>query len=135
MEAIGGRENLSSPTPCFIAGKEILRRFLDEPKSYEWACRVLANRLNVLIEETGPHLVLPGNGLFGALYALVKTGGRPCEAFADRLIEESGVVTVPCNQFYGGEAHAVRLSLVFVPWTPGDGGWVASVKALQFALS
>ncbi len=135
MEAIVGRENLSSPTPSFIAGKEVLRRFLDEPKSYEWVCRVLANRLNILIEETGPHLMLPGNGLFGALYVLVSTGDEPCKPFADRLIEQSGIVTVPCNQFYGGEAHAVRLSLVSVPWTEGEEGWIASVKALKSALS
>ncbi len=135
MEAIVGRENLSSPTPSFIAGKEILRRFLDQPKSYEWVCRVLANRLNILIEETGPHLILPGNGLFGALYVLVSTGNQPCKPFADRLIEESGIVTVACNQFYGGEAHAVRLSLVSVPWTESEEGWIASVKALKSALS
>ncbi len=135
MEAIVGRENLSSPTPSFIAGKEILRRFLDEPRSYEWVCRVLANRMNILIEETGPHLMLPGNGLFGALYVLVSTGDQPCKPFADRLIEESGIVTVPCSQFYGGEAHAVRLSLVSVPWTEGEDGWIASVKALKAALS
>lgn len=135
MEAIVGRENLSSPTPSFIAGKEVLRRFLDEPRSYEWVCRVLANRLNILIEEMGPHLVLPGNGLFGALYVLVNTGDQPCKPFADRLIEESGIVTVPCNQFYGGEAHAVRLSLVSVPWSENEEGWIASVKALKAALS
>lgn len=135
MEAIVGRENLSSPTPSFIAGKEVLRRFLDEPRSYEWVCRVLANRLNILIEEAGPHLMLPGNGLFGALYVLVSTGDQPCKPFADRLIEESGIVTVPCNQFYGGEAHAVRLSLVSVPWSEDEEGWIASVRALKSALS
>ncbi len=135
MEAIVGRENLSSPTPSFITGKEVLRRFLDEPRSYEWVCRVLANRLNILIEETGPHLILPGNGFFGALYVLVSTSNQPCKPFADRLIEESGIVTVPCNQFYGGEAHAVRLSLVSVPWTENEDGWIASVKALKSALS
>lgn len=135
MEAIVGRENLSSPTPSFIAGKEVLRRFLDNPKSYEWVCRVLANRLNILIAEMGEHLLLPGNGLFGALYVLVKTGDQPCKPFADRLIEQNGIVTVPCNQFYGGEAHAVRLSLVSVPWTAAEEGWIASVKALKAALT
>jgi len=135
MEAIVGRENLSSPTPSFIAGREVLKRFLDEPRSYEWVCRVLANRLNILIEEMSEHLLLPGNGLFGALYALVKTGEQPCKPFADRLIEEKGIVTVPCNQFYGGEAHAVRLSLVSVPWTENEEGWIASVKALKAALA
>jgi aspartate/methionine/tyrosine aminotransferase len=135
MEAIVGRENLSSPTPSFIAGTEVLKRFLDQPKSYEWVCRVLANRLNILIDEMKEHLLLPGNGLFGALYVLVKTGDKPCKPFADALIEKSGIVTVPCNQFYGGEAHAVRLSLVSVPWTEDEAGWIASVKALKAALA
>jgi len=135
MEAIVGRENLSSPTPSFIAGTEVLKRFLDQPKSYEWVCRVLADRLTLLVQEMGEHLMLPGNGLFGALYVLVKTGDQPCKPFADRLIEESGIVTVPCNQFYGGEAHAVRLSLVSVPWTEGEEGWRASVAALKSAMS
>jgi len=135
MEAIVGRENLSSPTPSFIAGTEVLRRFLDQPKSYEWVCRVLADRLTLLVEEMSDHLLLPGNGLFGALYVLVKTGDQPCKPFADRLIEESGIVTVPCNQFYGGEAHAVRLSLVSVPWSEGEEGWRASVAALKSAMS
>jgi aspartate/methionine/tyrosine aminotransferase len=135
MEAIVGRENLSSPTPSFIAGAEVLRRFLDEPKSYEWVCRVLANRLTILIERMGDHLLLPQNGLFGALYALVKTGENACKEFADSLIEKSGIVTVPCNQFYGGEAGAVRLSLVSVPWTEGEEGWIASVEALKAAMS
>lgn len=134
MEAIVGRENLSSPTPSFIAGTEVLKRFLDEPKSYEWVCRVLANRLTILIERMGDHLLLPQNGLFGALYVLVKTGDNACKAFADSLIEKSGIVTVPCNQFYGGEAGAVRLSLVSVPWTEGEEGWIASVEALRAAM-
>ncbi|NLE96233.1 MAG: pyridoxal phosphate-dependent aminotransferase [Dehalococcoidia bacterium] len=135
MEAIIGRENLSSPTPSFITGKEVLKRFLDKPTSYAWVCRVLANRLNILIREMGDHLLLPGNGLFGALYVLIKTGDQPCKPFADRLIEQSGIVTVPCNQFYGGEAHAVRLSLVSVPWTEDEAGWIASVAALKAALA
>ena len=135
MEAIVGRENLSSPTPSFLAGTEVLRRFLDKPQSYEWVCRVLANRLTILVKEMGEHLLLPGNGLFGALYVLVKTGQEPCKPFADRLIEKSGIVTVPCNQFYGGEAHAVRLSLVSVPWSEDEAGWIASVQALKKALS
>ncbi len=135
MEAIIGRENLSSPTPSFIAGTEVLRRFLDQPRSYEWVCRVLANRLNILIEEMGEHLLLPGNGLFGALYVLVRTGNEPCKPFADALIEKAGIVTVPCNQFYGGEAHAVRLSLVSVPWSEDEEGWLTSVRALKSALA
>jgi len=135
MEAIVGRENLSSPTPSFITGKEVLRRFLDQPRSYEWVCRVLANRLNILIRELGDRLLLPGNGLFGALYVLVKTGDQPCKPFADQLIEKNGIVTVPCNQFYGGEANAVRLSLVSVPWTESEEGWISSVGALKSALS
>jgi len=135
MEAIVGRENLSSPTPSFITGKEVLRRFLDQPRSYEWVCRVLANRLNILIRELGDRLLLPGNGLFGALYVLVKTGDQACKPFADQLIEKNGIVTVPCNQFYGGEANAVRLSLVSVPWTESEEGWISSVGALKSALS
>ncbi len=135
MEAIVGRENLSSPTPSFIAGTEVLKRFLDQPRSYEWVCRVLANRLTTLIERMGDHLLLPANGLFGALYVLVKTGDEPCKGFADRLIDQTGIVTVPCNQFYGGEAGAVRLSLVSVPWTEDDAGWIASVEALKAAFS
>jgi len=83
----------------------------------------------------GEHLLLPGNGLFGALYVLVKTGDQPCKPFADRLIEQNGIVTVACNQFYGGEAHAVRLSLVSVPWTEKEEGWIASVKALKSAFA
>jgi len=134
MEAIVGRENLSSPTPSFIAGTEVLRRFLDQPKSYEWVCRVLANRLSILVKEMGDYLILPKNGLFGALYVLVNTGDQPCKPFADKLIADSGIVTVPCNQFYGGEAHAIRLSLVSVPWTEGEEGWIASVQALKAAM-
>jgi len=134
MEAIVGRENLSSPTPSFIAGTEVLSRFLDEPKSHEWVCRVLANRLTILIDRLGDHLMLPKNGLFGALYVLVKSSGQPCKSFADQLIEKSGIVTVPCNQFYGGEAGAVRLSLVSVPWSEDEAGWIASVEALKAAI-
>ena len=135
MEAIIGRENLSSPTASFIAGKEILQRFLQQPVSYEWVCRVLAGRLTVLMAEIGERLMLPGNGMFGALYVPVLTGQSGSKAFADKLIEEFGIVTVPGDQFYGGPANAVRLSLVSVPWNEGEEAWIASVKALKGALA
>jgi len=135
MEAIIGRENLSSPTASFIAGTEILQRFLQQPVSYEWVCRVLAGRLTVLMEEIGERLMLPGNGVFGALYVPVLTGQSSSKAFADELIEDFGIVTVPGDQFYGGPANAVRLSLVSVPWTEGEEAWIASVKAFKAALA
>jgi len=135
MEAIIGRENLSSPTASFIAGKEILQRFLQQPTSYEWVCRVLAGRLTVLMEQIGERLMLPGNGMFGALYVPVLTGQSGSKAFADKLIEDFGIVTVPGDQFYGGPANAVRLSLVSVPWSEGEEAWIASVKALKAALA
>jgi len=134
MEAIIGRENLSSPTPSFIAGAHILRNFLEQPKSYEWVCRVLAERLTVLMEEIYEYLILPKNGVFGALYTLIRTGQTDGKAFADKLIEKYGIVTVPANPFYGGPVNAVRLSLVSVPWSEGDEEWISSVKALKQAL-
>jgi len=45
---------------------------------------VLATRLTILME----HVILPKNG---------KTKDK---AFADKLIEEYGIVTVPAEQFY-----------------------------------
>ncbi|RLI17501.1 hypothetical protein DRO54_11440 [Candidatus Bathyarchaeota archaeon] len=134
MEAIIGRENLSSPTPSFIAGTHLLRKFLENPTSYEWICRVLANRLTILMEEIHDYLILPKNGIFGALYALIKTGETDGKVFANRLIEKYGIVTVPANSFYGGPVNAVRLSLVSVPWSEGDEEWISSVKALKQAL-
>ena len=134
MEAIIGRENLSSPTPSFIVGAQILERFLEQPISHEWVCNVLADRLTILMEEVREHLILPGNGVFGALYVLVRTGQADGKAFADRLIKTHGIVTVAGEQFYGGPVNAVRLSLVSVPWSEGDEAWVEGVKALKDAL-
>jgi len=134
MEAIIGRENLSSPTPSFIAGFQILKRFLEQPLSYEWICKVLADRLTVLMEQIGEHLILPRNGMFGALYVLLRTGKIEGKDFADRLIRDYGIVTIPAEQFYGGSVNAVRLSLVSVPWSEGDEGWLSSVNVLKKAL-
>jgi len=134
MEAIIGRENLSSPTPSFIAGTHILRNFLRHPVSYEWVCRVLAERLTILMEEVYEYLILPKNGIFGALYTLIRTGQTDGKIFADKLIDKYGIVTVPANSFYGGPVNAVRLSLVSVPWSERDEEWISSVKALKQAL-
>lgn len=134
MEAIIGRENLSSPTSSFIIGTDIMKGFLDRPTSYEWICRVLAGRLTTLIREIGDHLLLPGNGMFGALYVPVLTGRVTARDFADRLINEYGVVTVPGDQFFGGPSPAVRVSLVSVPWSESEEAWAESVAALKHAL-
>lgn len=134
MNAIIGRENLSSPTSSFIVGAAVLRRFLETPASHKWLCRVLANRLTILMEEIPEHLMLPGNGMFGALYVLVRTSQEAAKV-ADKLIKEHGIVTVPGDQFYGGPVNAVRLSLVSVPWSEGEEEWIQSVKALKKALA
>lgn len=134
MEAIIGRENLSSPTSSFIIGTEVMKSFLDRPTSYEWICRVLAGRLSTLMREIGDHLLLPGNGMFGALYVPVLAGNMPARDFADRLINDYGVVTVPGDQFFGGPAPAVRVSLVSVPWSESEEAWAESVSALKNAL-
>jgi len=133
MQAILARECLSSPTPSFIVAKAVLNAFLAKPITHVWTCRVLAERLTVLMEEVGDHLILPGNGTFGALYVLLRTpedGAR----FAAKLLEEHGVVVVPGEGFYGGPVSAVRLSLVATPWTEGDEEWLSAVKALRKAL-
>jgi aspartate/methionine/tyrosine aminotransferase len=131
MEAIVGRENLSAPTLSFITGTHMLQRFLENPIAHEWMCEILANRITVLLEEEIP-LLLPKNGLYGALYALVKT---PTEGkrFSDMLLSK-GLVTVPGFSFYGEPIDAVRLSLVAVPWVEGDEKWIESVRALRRAL-
>jgi len=131
MEAIIGRENLSAPTLSFITGAHILRMFLENPVTHEWMCEILANRITVLLEERIP-LLLPKNGLYGALYALVKT---PIEGtkIADDLLNK-GMVTVSGASFYGEPVNAVRLSLVAVPWVEGDEKWIDSVRALKKAL-
>lgn len=133
MNGIIGRENLSSPMSSFISGAEILKRFLENPVSHEWLCTVLANRLTVLMEEIPEYLMLPRNGMFDALYALVKTNQESTQV-AERLMKEYGVVTIAGNQFYGGPVNAVRVSLVSVPWGEGDETWIQSVKALKKAL-
>jgi len=134
MNAILGRENLSSPTVSFTIAKHLLDAFLERPITHEWTCEVLASRLTVLMEEIGDHLILPRNGVFGALYALVKTP-EDGASFSRKLVEEKGIVTVPGNAFYGGPVNAVRLSLVATPWTEGDEVWVDSVRALKAALT
>lgn len=134
MNAIIGRENLSSPTPSFITGTAILRRFLETPLSHEWVCKVLAERLTVLMEEIPDYLMLPGNGMFGALYVVVRTSQEATKV-ADKLMKEHGIVTVAGNQFYGDPVNAVRVSLVSVPWSKGDEAWIQSVKMLKKALA
>ncbi len=133
MNSIIGRENLSSPTPSFTVGAHALQMFLDKPVTHEWTCRILADRLTSLMEENLP-LILPGNGQFGALYALVRTNGVDGEKFANQLIERHGIVTVAGSAFYGKAIDAVRLSLVATPWTKGDTEWQENVKTLKRAL-
>jgi len=133
MDAILGREGLSSPTPLFIMGIHILRAFLNNPITHEWLCETLAKRLTVLMEEGVP-LILPRNGIFGALYGLVKTEGKDGANFASQLIDKYGIVAIPGDSFYGGSVNAIRLSLVATPWTEGDEEWTKSVKALKKGL-
>jgi len=85
------------------------------------------------MEEIPDYLMLPRNGMFGALYALVKTNQESTKV-AERLTDEYGIVTIAGNQFYGGPVNAVRVSLVSVPWSEGDETWIQSVKALKKAL-
>jgi aspartate/methionine/tyrosine aminotransferase len=133
MEAIIGRENLSSPTPGFIMGTHALQMFLKNPIMHEWTCKILAERLTLLIEEGLP-LILPKNGEFGALYVLLNTGEIDGAKFADELVEKHGIVSVPGSPFYGSPINAVRLSLVATPWVEGDEEWRKNVKALKKAL-
>jgi aspartate/methionine/tyrosine aminotransferase len=131
IETIIGNESLSAPTFSFIAGAHMLRLFLESPISHEWMCEILANRITVLLEEGIP-LLLPKNGLYGALYALVKA---PVEGtkFADELLNK-GMVTISGNSFHGDPVNAIRLSLVAVPWVDGDEKWIGAVRALKKAL-
>ncbi len=133
MQAILARECLSSPTPSFALAKTVLEAFLAKPITHVWTCRVLAERLTVLMEELGDYLMLPGNGAFGALYALLRTPEDGAK-FAAKLLEEHGIVVVPGKGFYGGPVNAVRLSLVATPWTEGDSEWLEAVKVLKKAL-
>jgi aspartate/methionine/tyrosine aminotransferase len=134
MSAIIGRENLSSPTLSFTVGEYLLNSFIDNPICHEWTCKVLADRLTVLIEEIGDHLILPQNNTFGALYVLVKTP-EDGDKFAGKLVEEKGIVGVPGSSFFSGPTNAFRLSLVATPWTEGDKTWKESVSALRHALN
>ena len=134
MSSIVGRESLSSPTPLFAIGSQALAMFLERPITHEWLCEVLANRLTILMEEGLP-LILPSNGMFGALYTLVDTKGIDGTKFATELVEKHGIVTVTGEPFYGGPVEAIRLSLVATPWTEGDVEFIESVKALKRALN
>lgn len=134
MNSIIGREALSSPTPLFTIGSQALAMFLEHPITHEWLCEVLANRLTMLIEEDLP-LILPNNGMFGALYTLVNTGGVDGTKFATELVEKHGIVTVTGEPFYGGPVNAIRLSLVATPWIEDDAEFVKSVKILKKALN
>lgn len=129
MNAIIGRENLSSPTASFIIGDKILTAFLEENvRAHEWVSRILADRVNYLLEREIP-LILPENGKFGALYVLMKTR-EPGSTFASRLIEEDGIVSVTAEPFYGDSVNAIRLSLVSVPYTENDQLWKENVDVL-----
>lgn len=128
MNAIVGRENLSSPTPSFIIGNEILTDFVDgKIRVHEWASRLLASRFNYLLENDIP-LLLPENGKYGALYALMETSEAGSKV-NDELAKE-GIITVPAKPFYGDEVNAVRLSLVSVPFVEGDKLWEENVDKL-----
>ncbi len=128
-----GRDNLSSPTGSLILGTAVLRGFLEKPLTHIWTCKILANRLTILMEELDGYLMLPTNKIFGALYSLVRT---PIDGdkFSTKLIDEYGIVTVPGSAFYGEPVKVVRLSLVALPWTEGDERWIENVRELKKAL-
>ncbi len=132
MEAFIGRETLSSPTSGFTIGAKVLEAFLKNKIVHEWACKILAQRLTMLIEENLP-LILPKNGAFGALYALIKTN-KDGTKLADKLINEYGIVAIPGEPFYGQPKNVIRLSLMATPWVKNDEEWVKSVKMLKKAL-
>ena len=132
MEAFIGRETLSSPTSGFIIGAKVLETFLKNKIVHEWACKILAQRLTMLIEEDLP-LILPKNGAFGALYALIKTN-KDGTKLADKLINEYGIVAIPGEPFYVQPKNVIRLSLMTTPWVKNDEEWVKSVKILKKAL-
>ncbi len=133
MNSIIGRENLSSPTLSFVVAKYLLEAFIEHPIMHEWTCKILASRLTTLMEEIQDHLILPGNNAFGALYVLVKTPEDGVK-FAQKLVDENGIVTVPGSSFRGTSTKAIRLSLVATPWTKGDETWIDSVMALKKTL-
>lgn len=133
MNGIIGRENLSSPTPSFIMGNEILKTFLDKGvKAHEWVSEILADRVNYLFEKEIP-LVIPENGKFGALYVLMEAGENGSD-FADKL-GERGVISVTGEPFYGAEVDVVRLSLVSVPFVDEDRLWKENVDNLAKRLN
>ena len=111
----------------------MLQRFLVDHSINQWLCKILANRLTLLLEEKLP-LILPQNGVFGALYALLDTGKEDGVAVSERLLDQSGIAVVPGEPFYGGPVNAVRLSLVASPWMKGDEEWVKNVQRLKKAL-
>ncbi|MEF8832067.1 MAG: pyridoxal phosphate-dependent aminotransferase [Candidatus Thermoplasmatota archaeon] len=133
MNNILGREELSSPTAGFMIGQEVLSEFLKKQETYKWLDRILANRLNVLIDNDLP-LILPDNGKFGSLYVLMRTGEMDGKEFIDRAYEQYGIVPIPAEAFYGEPINAVRLSLVSTPWSEGDEEWKENVKNLKEAL-
>ena len=133
MSSLIGREDLSSPTSSFIIGESVLQRFLVDHSINQWLCKILANRLTLLLEEKLP-LILPQNGVFGALYALLDTGKEDGVAVSERLLDQSGIAVVPGEPFYGGPVNSVRLSLVASPWMKGDEEWVKNVQRLKKAL-
>jgi len=133
MNVIINRDNISSPTTSFFIAKEALELFIKEPITHEWLCKILANRLTMLIEEGIP-LILPKNGKFGALYALVKTNGIDGVKFSNELIDKFGIVTIPGSSFYGDKVDVVRISLVATPWSEGDRNWDKNLKILKKAL-
>ncbi|MBS3782037.1 MAG: pyridoxal phosphate-dependent aminotransferase [Candidatus Thermoplasmatota archaeon] len=133
MNNILGREELSSPTAGFMIGQEVLSEFLKKQETYKWLDKILANRLNVLIDNDLP-LILPDNGKFGSLYVLMRTGEMDGKEFIDRAYEQYGIVPIPAEAFYGEPINAVRLSLVSTPWSEGDKEWKENVENLKEAL-
>ena len=87
------------------------------------------------MEDIPDSLMLPANGMFGALYALIKTGGVESTTFSNEIIDKFGIITIPGKAFYGENVDAVRLSLVATPWNEGDTLWKENVKTLKQALA
>ncbi len=133
INTIISRENISSPTISFLIGMEALKLFTEEPITHEWLCEVVASRLTMLIEEGLP-LILPKNGIYGAFYAIVRTGGIDGIKFTNDLAKKFGIVTIPGNSFYGDKIDATRISLVATPWSEGEQNWIENVKVFKKAL-
>ncbi len=134
MSALIGREDLSSPTSSFFIADAVLQRFLADRSLNAWLCTIMADRLTRLLEEGFP-LLLPKNGVFGALYALVDTGTTDGVTVTTRLLDQWGIAVVPGEPFYGGPVNAVRLSLVASPWMQGDAEWAKNVHQLKHAFT